>query len=140
MHNSEAQNNIDSIQEEQLLPEEIDDEEFLFRGVVKNNWDFVNNRISSAAFKDNFGASVDRDGGRTDEECIKKQLSLKNFFAICKVTAKNVRVNNAIVKYLPIPGNIFHSEIHDSQNVPLLRGKKPNRIREASIQVYPPTL
>lgn len=139
MPNSETpQTPLDNIiQEEQLLPEVIDDREFLFRGVVKNNWDFVNNRITSAAFKDNFGASVDRDGGRTDQHCIDKLLSTKDFFAICKVTAQVVRVNDAIVKYLPITGNIYHSEIHDSNEVPLLRGKKPNRIREASIQVYP---
>lgn len=42
-----------------IIPEEIDDNEFLYRGVTTLNWDEENNRPSSATFKDSLGASVD---------------------------------------------------------------------------------
>ncbi len=120
-----------------MFNEIIDDSEFLFRGVVNVNWDFENDRPSSATFKDSLGVSVDRDGGRNQTECITELLLKKNFIAICKVLTYDVREIGAIVKYLPIINdNIFHSEIHDSIEVIQLKGKKPNKIRDKSTTVY----
>lgn len=120
-----------------MLETTVGDEEYLFRGIVPVNWDFDNDRPSSATFKDSLGVSVDRDGGRTDQDCIEKLIERKNFFAICKVLTKDVRDVGAIVKYAPInPQNLFHSEIHDSETSVQLKGKKPNRIRDCSFVVF----
>ncbi|MBL0191591.1 MAG: hypothetical protein IPQ18_09685 [Saprospiraceae bacterium] len=43
---------------------------------------------------------------------------------------------DAIAKYLPIEDNEFHSEIHDSSEKVQMRGKKPEKIRNASKVVY----
>ncbi|MEX2567938.1 MAG: hypothetical protein WD431_18470 [Cyclobacteriaceae bacterium] len=119
-----------------MLNEEVDDNEFLFRGVVDKNWDFENDRPTSATFKDSKGVSVDRDGGRTEKECINKINLVADFHAVCKVRTKDVRKLSAIVLYKPIDENKFHSEIHDSLERIQMRGKKPSRIREKSIVVF----
>jgi len=119
-----------------MLDDVVNDDEYLFRGVVKNNWDILNNRPSSAAFKGSTGVSVDRDGERNETDCIQGLLQNKPFFAICKVLTGDVRGLNAIVQYLPVEGNIYHSEIHNSLDEILLKGKKPSKIREMSTVVY----
>ncbi|OQY03451.1 MAG: hypothetical protein B6I20_05055 [Bacteroidetes bacterium 4572_117] len=119
-----------------MLDELISDDEFLFRGIIHINWDFNHDRPSSATFKDSFGVSVDRDGGRNDKDCYNSLLSQKDFFAICKVKKKDILDLNGIVKYLPEENNIYHSEIHDSEERIQLRGKKPKRIRDKAIVVY----
>lgn len=118
------------------ISQQIDGQEFLYRGIVENNWDYTRNRISSAAFKDSKGVSVDRDAFRDKEECIKALNKKKNFFGICRVKTQIVRELNAIVKYLPEKDNIYHSEIHDSITDIPMKGSKPRRIREMSELVY----
>lgn len=93
----------------------IDDDEFLYRGVIDAFWDYENSRPSSAAFKDSKGVSVDRDGYRELEDCINFLKSKKDFIAICKVKTDKVRVLQAVVKHMPVDDNIYHSEIHDSE-------------------------
>jgi len=114
----------------------INDNEFLYRGIIEINWDFQNNRPSSATFKDSKGVSVDREADRTEKECIDFLKSSKDFFSICKVKAESVRNRNAIIKYLPVENNIYHSEIHDSEERVQMRGSKPKRIRDESMVVY----
>jgi|GEM_PF-540087 len=126
----------ESVKEESQLSPEIKNHEYLYRGVVLNNWDLINNRISSAAFKDTGGASVDRDGGREESECIKNLLQVKDFKAICKIKAEIVRSYGAIILYKPIKSNIFHSEIHDSTERIQMRGSKPDKLRRSSLLVY----
>lgn len=119
-----------------MLSEEIGGDEFLYRGIVIQNWDFENDRPSSATFKDSQGTSVDRSADRNDYECIEKLLQKRNFVAICKVLTKDVRDIEAVAIYKPELENIFHSEIHDSKERVQLRGKKPNKIRDKSKVVY----
>ncbi len=115
----------------------IDDNEFLYRGIIEHNWDYENNRPSSATYKDSKGVSVDRDGQRGEKECVDYLNGKKNFFAVCKVKAQTVRELNAITKYLPIENiNPFHSEIHDSETRIQMRGSKPKKIRDASEVVF----
>lgn len=118
------------------LDQKIANEEYLYRGVIDLNWDFKNDRPSSAAFKDSKGVSVDRDGLREEKDCIRFSLGTKNFFAICKVETGAARSLNACVKYFPLPENIYHSEIHDSELRVRMRGSKPKKIRDRSIVVY----
>ncbi len=119
-----------------MLDEKILDEEYLYRGIIDINWDFENDRPSSATFKDSKGVSVDREGDRTEDKCIEALTSKRNFLAICKVKAKQIREVNAIVKYVPLQDNIYHSEIHDSDERIQLRGKKPKKIRDKASVVF----
>lgn len=119
-----------------MLREEVLDNEYLYRGVIELNWDWNNNRPSSATFKDSKGVSVDRGAFRKEEECINYLLSKKDFIAVCKVLTQDVRNLDAIVLYKEIPSNKYHSEIHDSVDRIQMRGKKPNKIRDKSKIVY----
>lgn len=72
-----------------------------------------NGKISSAAFKDKNGLSVERSHNRSDNAVIKDMLY---FFHghILTVTVKDCENCNAIVKYLPTKRSVYHSEIHGS--------------------------
>ena len=75
--------------------------------------------VSSAAFADPNGLSVDRGNYRNDTEVIiamQKKLSGH----IISLYAKNCIDIGAVIKYLPSRANPYHSEIHGSNTVPLL--------------------
>lgn len=118
------------------LDKKINEDEYLYRGIIDINWDFNNNRPSSAAFKDSKGVSVDRDARRKEKDCVDFLNSKKDFFAICKVQAKDIKQRNAIINYLPNENNIYHSEIHNSVDIIQMKGSKPKKIRDDSIVVY----
>lgn len=118
------------------LNNDIAESEFLYRGIIEKNWDYENNRISSAAFKDSQGVSVDRDNFRDERECVDFLNKKKDFFAVCKIQNCKVIELNAMTKYLPIDSNIFHSEIHDSHERVQLKGSKPKKLRDASLLVF----
>ncbi len=118
------------------LASHIDDEEYLYRGIIELNWDYDNNRPSSATFKDSKGVSVDRDNYREEKDCIDFHLSKISFFGICKIQTQKVKELNAIARYLPEENNIYHSEIHDSEEKIQLKGSKPKKIRDASQVVF----
>lgn len=115
-----------------MLDDVINDNEWLYRGVVEANWDYSQNRPSSATFKDSNGASVDRDAGRLNSECISTLNQRKPFKAICRVLTSSVRNLNAIAQYLPTDENIYHSEIHDSANRIPLKSSKATNLRNNS--------
>lgn len=120
------------------IPQEIDAEEFLYRGVVGNQWDDAKNRPSSALFKDSHGASVDRDALiRDSETCINALLQTKPFKAICRVKEKSVKYVGAIAKYLPMPENVFHCEIHGSEDNVNISDSKLKKLRDSSEVVFP---
>ena len=120
-----------------IIPQTIDAEEFLYRGVVDSQWDTEHNRPSSATFKDSKGASVDRDVLFRDRDvCVSALLKSKPFKAICRVKELEVEGVNAITKYLPVPGNDFHCEIHDSDHKVSLSGSKTTRLRDLADVVY----
>jgi len=59
------------------MVDNINDEEFLYRGINVSQWDFENNRPKSPLFKDSHGVSVVRDNLElTEEDCIKILLQL----------------------------------------------------------------
>ena len=121
-----------------IVPQEINAEEFLYRGVVVGfQWDDKNNRPSSALFKDSHGASVDRDVLiRDSETCIKALLQTKLFKAICRVKEKSVKNAGAITKYLPVPENVFHCEIHGSEDNVNISNSKLKKLRDSSEVVF----
>lgn len=119
----------------ETLGKEIDNDEFLYRGIIEKFWDYSNNRPSSAAFKDSKGISVDRQGLRDEKLCVEKLIEKRNFFAVSKIKTEVVRNLNAIVIYLPVDNNLYHSEIHDSIDRVKLRGSKPKKLRDSSTTV-----
>ena len=125
------------MEENKRIPEEVAAEEFLYRGVVDNQWDVEHNRPSSATFKDSKGASVDRDAlFRNPTTCVDALLNSKPFKAVCRVKELNVEKANAITLYLPFPGNEYHCEIHDSSEKVTLSGGKAKKIRDCAEVVY----
>ena len=75
--------------------------------------------VSSAAFADRNGLSVDRGDYRSDTDVI---VDMRSRFSghILSVYVKNCCDIGASVKYLPSKNNIYHSEIHGSETNPLL--------------------
>lgn len=75
--------------------------------------------ISSAAFADPKGLSVDRGDYRPDNDVV---LSMRKRFTgrIISLYAKNCIDIGAAVKYLPSASNPYHSEIHGNDTNPLL--------------------
>ena len=125
------------MEEKAKIPDVIAAEECLYRGIVENQWDPQNNRSTSAVFKDSKGVSVDRDAlVRGKDECVTALLQIKQFKAVCRVKQEAVDGAGAITKYLPIQGNIYHSEIHDSENKVSLTGSKAKKLKDASEVVY----
>ena len=76
-------------------------------------------RISSAAFADPKGLSVDRGNYRSDDEVLSDMRS-RFIGHIFSIYVKNCTDVQACVKYLPSKNNIYHSEIHGSMNSVLL--------------------
>ncbi len=91
----------------------IDKNEKLFRSIRPNNvyWkDKERGIISSAAFKDSKGLSVDRQAERSFDASVK--LMKENFTGtVVYVTAGLCYDKNAIVDYCPTSDDIYHCEI-----------------------------
>ena len=105
------------------MTEQFDAYEKLYRAVYPPNimsmfWK-ENGQLSSAAFKDKNGLSVERDGGRDEKSVID---SMRLFFYGCfiKILVQDCEKCNAVVKYLPTQRSIYHSEIHGSADKRLL--------------------
>ena len=75
--------------------------------------------ISSAAFADPKGLSVDRGYHRPDNEVI-SSMQKRLTGRIISLYVKNCIDIGASVKYLPSVSNPYHSEIHGNDTTPLL--------------------
>ena len=104
-----------------MLPSEIGEDEILFRGVTTkpDMWKAGANRPTSAIFKDSGGASVDRDGGRNDNDAANslcdwlaaKDIQLR---AVVKISAGVCRRIETELLARPLEDNPYHAEIHVS--------------------------
>mgnify|MGYP000046163122 CR=1 FL=1 len=95
------------------MEKKVEDSENLFRAIRPDDMFWKNEektKLSSAAFKDRNGLSVDRQGTRTEEESIQK---IKNSFTgKIAYTAAGVCYSNGImVDYCPTEENLYHCEI-----------------------------
>ncbi len=92
--------------------------------------------ISSAAFADPKGLSVDRGDGRSDESVI---AAMSGRFAghIASLYVKNCRDIGAVVRYKPTRQNPYHSEIHGSEKCPLL-SKTQRRFLACKAEIVTP--
>lgn len=93
--------------------------EFLYRAIkpLEDFWKEDGKSVTSAAFFDSHGLSVDRQGDNRSPQDATLSLHVRNGFAhhgIASVTVQNCHDVEAILKYLPTDDNIYHSEIHNS--------------------------
>jgi hypothetical protein len=104
------------------MDDQFDVNEMLLRAVYPPNirpdmWH--GKRITSAAFKDKRGLSVDRLYNRQVDEGV-RFMRTKLHGHIVSVTVNDCNNVSAHVVYCPSPNNIFHSEIHGSPDTILL--------------------
>ena len=111
------------------MDEHFASNECLYRG-LHSLWIEDDNTVSSAAFKDSGGVSVDRDGGRNQRECVDRLLeALPQLAGVCKLTICDVEACDAVAVYRPISNNEYHSEIHDSaEQVQIKSGSKSRKL------------
>lgn len=86
--------------------------------------------LSSSAFADRNGLSVERSYHRKSEEIVEK---MKESFSGCiiSLSVRDCRDVDAVVKYLPSKNSAYHSEIHRSDTVVLL--SKSQRVHLAAV-------
>lgn len=102
-------------------------DERLYRG-LHSMWIEEDESISSAAFKDSGGVSVDRDGGREERTCIDRMIgALPQLAGVGRLTCGEVEECEAIPRYLPVDGNEYHSEIHDSANQVQIKSRSKSK-------------
>lgn len=103
----------------------IYDEEKLFRAVLPLDM-FIrkDGTLTSAAFKDSQGLSVDRSGFRSDKEVVDAMRKNKFKGRIVSVTAGYCREINSMPLYKPSRSNIYHSEIHKDEKQVRLSSKQ----------------
>lgn len=99
------------------IPEQIDNAELLYRGVIPDQWKEDEGKPSTSVFKSRSGASVDRDVlTRSEKECVEFLLAKKpNLKAVCSISAQKARTIGTYPIYKPSQVDVFHSEIHDSE-------------------------
>lgn len=100
----------------------IEDYEFLYR-VVRNSYPdaFVNGKPTAALFMDSDGASVERDGGRSEEvivaACRSRFGRRDDYKTAVKLTAGECRSVSTHPNPVRNHKNEYHAEIHDSAQV-----------------------
>ena len=100
----------------------IEDYEFLYR-VVRNSYPdaFVNGKPTAALFMDSDGASVERDGGRSEEvivaACRSRFGRRDDYITAVKLTAGECRSVSTYPNPVRNHKNEYHAEIHDSAQV-----------------------
>jgi hypothetical protein len=103
------------------MNEEIAPDESLFRAV--NPKLLQNNEITSALFKDAKGVSVNRsnEDAKRSFEILIERLGCEE---IAELSVEECLKIEVYIKYCPIDGNPFHTEIHNSiDKVKLSSGK-----------------
>ena len=117
----------------------FEDEERLYRAVYPPSHPGLfwkkDGTLSSSAFADPKGLSVERGFYRTPKEVVEK---MKKTFTGCivSVSVRNCRDVSAKVKYLPSRDNEYHSEIHGSDDNALLDKKQRLHLAQTAIKEY----
>lgn len=118
--------------------DEIDNDEFLYRGVVENNWSDRHQRPASSTFSDSGGCSVDRDISRDQEECVEFMNGrLPQLKAIVKIQTSTCRALNTYPEYDPQADNQYHSLIKQNQlEIVIVSKSTLRKLRERSEIVF----
>lgn len=114
--------------------------EKLYRAVFPESYNQMfwrkDGTVSSAAFTDEDGLSVERGNFREDKNVIEE---MQKFFKGCiiSLTVEQCKNVNAIVKYKPSKRSEYHSEIHGSEEKPLLSKSQRKKLATAAkIEYY----
>ncbi len=91
--------------------------------------------LSSAAFADPKGLSVERGFYRVAEEIIKK-MRMRFSGCIISLSVGDCREVEAVVKYMPSKDNEYHSEIHSSNTVVLLNKSQRYHLAKVAVKEY----
>ena len=91
--------------------------------------------LSSAAFKDPNGLSVNRTGDNTLSEAVEIMKATPLIGTIVYVTVPDCYDVEAAIIYAPIEGDIYHSEIHRNQDVVPLNKRQAKRLAERARRV-----
>lgn len=108
-------------------------DEKLFRAIIPIDafWDEEKNRPTSGAFKDNKGLSVDRQGNRNNKEAVLSLLKTKRQDSkIVSIKVQTCKLIPVYPIYKPLKDNIYHSEIHDSQEKVGISGSKCKQLSQ----------
>ena len=96
----------------------------------------IDGSLSSAAFADPRGLSVDRGDYREDQEVI-EDMRCRFRGHIISLFVKNCFDVGAIVRYLPSRTNKYHSEIHGNEETPLLSKSQRRALARAAVVITP---
>lgn len=113
------------------------DDEKLYRAVRPEGmyWKERGKQLSSAAFlseDESAGLSVDRGNYRPDQIVADDMLQrLTGLIAFVRVG--DCKETNAMVRYLPVPGNEHHSEIHGGDAKPRLSPGQRKHLSRAAV-------
>lgn len=112
---------------------DFDYHEKLYRKVIikPDFWKKSTGQPSSAVFKDSKGVSVDRDGGRLQNQVIdafKNRFGEENMKALVSVTIEYCTEVDVFLKYAPIPDNKYHTEIHNTPTEIRLTSAKARKL------------
>lgn len=123
------------------MNETFSESEKLYRKVIMNPnfWKKESGKPSSAVFKDSKGVSVDRDGGRNDNEITSSfitRFGKDNIRAIVSVSAGYCMEIDTHLVYLPIQDNEYHAEIHDSPDKVPIHTKRAKKLANSCRIVY----
>lgn len=91
--------------------------------------------LSSAAFADPKGLSVDRGDFRPEAVIISSMQSRFQGY-IYSLYVKNCMDAGAVLKYRPTTSNPFHTEIHGSVEVPLLSKSQRLFLAKKAVRVF----
>lgn len=110
------------------IPSEFEDHEVLLRAVwpidKKPNFWEKQFFISPVALEDKGGLSVCRSNNHSIDD-VKRHMYCKNLHGIAvSISVPDCREANAVLRYLPSSVDELHSEIHGSEESPLLSYKQ----------------
>ncbi len=110
--------------DEHFLPTEL-----LLRAVLPEGMFWKpDGTLSSAAFKDKEGLSVNRSGDKTLNEAVDIMKNSRLRGTIVYISVGDCYNENAVLKYLPTQKNIYHSEIHGSEERIILSNGQAKRL------------
>lgn len=111
----------------------FNDDERLYRAVLpKDMYWKSDGTLSSAAFYDPYGLSVERGYNRKTEDVIKTMKNRKFRGSLVSVKVATCKDVEAVVKYKPSPNSEYHSEIHGSEEKALLSNKQRKKIADGA--------
>lgn len=124
--------------------DKIEDTEILYRVVRESDPDgFISGKPTAALFMDERGASVDRDGERTEQEIVetlKKRFGRRNDYKTAvKIGAGECRSVEAYPNPIENKKNIYHAEIWESKDEKTVSLLKAIRLARLCKEVHEKT-